>query len=114
MKRKIVQTRNFTKVVEALLTRNKLLEDDYESLIKKLATNPNLGDLIPGTGGIRKTRLKSATKGTSGGFRVCYFDNPKTEELFLILIYQKNVQENISSEEKKALKEITTIIKAQK
>lgn len=70
-----------------------------------------MGSIIPGTGGVRKTRLKSASKGKRGGFRVCYFDHTEKEELFLMVIYPKNEQENLSAEEKKQLKAITDAIK---
>ncbi len=66
--------------------------------------NPEEGDPIQGTGGLRKTRLKSSSKGKSGGFRVCYCDIPEKETLFLILIYAKNEKEDLDSKEKKILK----------
>lgn len=111
MKRRIIQIRAFAKTVDALINRKRLLSEDFEAFKKKLIENPEEGDLITGTGGVRKTRLKSASKGKSGGFRVCYFDDPESEELFLILIYQKNEQENLTAGEKKALKELTDAIK---
>lgn len=111
MKRDIVQTRNFAKTVDDLINRRKLLPEDFEAFKKRLVQNPDTGDLIPGTGGVRKTRLKSAAKGKSGGFRVCYFDDPHREELFMMRIYPKNVQEDLSSTEKKALKEFAEMIK---
>jgi hypothetical protein len=48
--------------------------------------------MITGTGGIRKVRLKSATKGKSGGFRVCYLYIENRLILFLLFIYAKNEQ----------------------
>ena len=111
MKRHIVQTRAFAKAVDEFIAKKRLLHEDFEAFKKTLTENPEAGDLIPGTGGVRKTRLKSATKGKSGGFRVCYFDDAKNEELFLILIYQKNEQENLTAGEKRALKELTDAIK---
>jgi hypothetical protein len=80
------------------------LEKDFDSLKKTLVTNPEQGDLIPGTGGVRKIRVKSSSKGKRGGFRVCYFDDPEREELFLMLIYSKNEREDITPDEKKFLK----------
>jgi hypothetical protein len=67
-----------------------------------LAENPEMGDVIQGTGGVRKTRLKSASKGKRGGFRVCYyFHHVKTGTLYLMTIYPKNEKDDISSDEKK-------------
>jgi hypothetical protein len=76
-----------------------------------LAENPEQGDVIPGAGGIRKTRLKSASKGKSGGFRVCYLNVDDRLIIFLLFIYAKSDQENLSSAEKKELKQIAEAIK---
>ena len=111
MKRCIIEAKNFTKNIDDLLANKRLLLEDFDALKRSLVQNPEEGDLITGTGGIRKTRLKSSSKGKSGGFRVCYFDDKDAEELFLILIYPKNEQENLTSDEKKALKELTNAIK---
>ena len=111
MKRVIIQTRNFSKEIKSLVGKKKLLEKDFEDLKRALIENPLAGDLIPGTGGIRKIRIKSFSKGKSGGFRICYYYYLADEEIFLILIYQKNEQENISNDEKKMLKELTAQIK---
>jgi hypothetical protein len=101
MKRRITQTRCFAKEIDDLIRKKKLLQEDFEAFKKKLIENPELGDLIIGTGGVRKTRLKSASRGKSGGFRVCYFDHGEGKELFLLLIYPKNEQENLTPGEKK-------------
>jgi hypothetical protein len=111
MKRDIIQTKGFSKKVDKFLAERKLLEEDFEAFKKSLVKDPSQGDLIPGTGGVRKIRLKSCTKGKRGAFRVCYFDDPVHEELFLMQIYPKNEKENISSEEKKALKEFADMVK---
>lgn len=76
-----------------------------------MAENPEQGDVIPGAGGIRKTRLKSASKGKSGGFRVCYLNVDDRLIIFLLFIYAKSDQENLSSAEKKELKQIAEAIK---
>lgn len=112
MKRHIISTPAFTRDLNDLIKKRKVSEDDVKEFKKKLTENPEQGDPVSGTGGIRKTRLKSSSKGKRGGFRVCYYDDPKREELLLILIYAKNEQENLTQEEKKALKAFTTIIKS--
>ena len=111
MKRCIIEVKNFIKNIDDLIAKKKLLREDFDALKRTLVRNPEEGDLIIGTGGIRKIRLKSSSKGKSGGFRVCYFDDKEAEELFLILIYPKNEQENLTSEEKMALKEFANAIK---
>jgi hypothetical protein len=111
MKRLFVQTKIFSSDLDRLISENKLLAVDYEELEKMLAENPALGDLIQGAGGLRKIRLKSSSKGKRGGFRVCYFDFPEGEQLFFIVIYGKNEQENISKENKAAFKKLIEKIK---
>jgi hypothetical protein len=111
MKRRIVEITSFTKTIVALLKKRQLLQEDFESFKKSLAENPGLGDTIAGTGGVCKTRLKSSSGGKRGGFRVCYYDIPEKERLYLLLIYPKNEQESLTPEEKKTLKELVTILK---
>jgi hypothetical protein len=87
------------------------LVTDYEDLEKLLCNQPDSGALIQKTGGLRKIRLKSSSKGKRGGFRVCYFDFPEKEQLFFIVIYGKNEQENISEEDKAVFKKLIEKIK---
>jgi hypothetical protein len=114
MKRSIIQARNFSKSIDALVKKRQLLAEDFNDFKAELAINPLLGDLVPGTGGIRKVRLGSTSKGKSGGFRICYYYLVSNEQIYLLLIYAKSEQENLTSDEKKALKELVTILKGSK
>jgi mRNA-degrading endonuclease RelE of RelBE toxin-antitoxin system len=115
MKRLIIQTKTFSDDLDALIAENKLLASDYKELEKLLSIRPDSGALIPETGGLRKIRLKSSSKGKRGGFRVCYFDFPEYEQLFFIVIYgkneRKNEQENISKADKAVFKKLIEKIK---
>ncbi len=112
MKRKVLQTTDFSNKIKGLIKAHRLNVEDFNSFKSVLAENPEMGAMIPGTGGVRKTRLKSASKGKSGGFRVCYyFHDAGTGEIFLIDLYAKNEQENITPDEKKELKAFANIIK---
>ena len=111
MKITVTPLRKFERDVNSLIASRALLKDDYEDFKKHLAENPELGPTITKTGGVRKTRLKSATKGKSGGFRVCYFYLPERHELFLICIYGKNKQEDLNESDKKELKMLVTEFK---
>lgn len=106
-----MQTRDFEDEVEYLIAKRKLKKKDFEDFKKSLAENPEQGDVISGTGGIRKVRLKSAGKGKSGGFRVCYLNIEDHFILFLLFIYAKNEQENLSESEKGELKQLADAIK---
>ncbi len=112
MKRLIIELNFFSKELDTLIYQRRLLYKDFNELEKQLIENPDLGDLIPGTGGIRKIRLKSDSKGKSGGFRICYLDDPLSGILFFILIYAKNEKEDLNSKEKNVLRELTTKLKA--
>jgi len=111
MKRKIIQTKYFIKLINDLIKKRQILQEDFDDFKKELAEHPEMGDMIPGTNGVRKARLKSASRGKSGGSRVCYYDIDHKNEIFLLLIYLKNQQENLTSEEKKILKEIVIEIR---
>ena len=111
MKRKIIQSKQFSKTIDGLLKKRQLLVEDFNDFQKELIEHPEAGNIIIGTGGVRKIRLKSASGGKSGGFRVCYYFLTQDNELFLLLIYAKNVQENLTMQEKKELKELVSILK---
>ena len=110
--REIIHTRIFAKRVGELIKTHRLKIEDFETFQRLIAENPDMGDIIQGTGGVRKTRLKSASKGKSGGFRVCYyFHDVGTGKIYLIAIYPKNEKADISHSDKKEFKELVDAIK---
>lgn len=112
MKRKVSKTTKFFfEMVEHYLDIHKLKKEDFEEFIKNICENPEIGEVVPGTGGLRKARLKSVSGGKRGGFRVCYFDSKSREEIFFITIYQKNDKENLSQNDLKIYKELINEIK---
>jgi mRNA-degrading endonuclease RelE of RelBE toxin-antitoxin system len=111
MKRKIIETQQFSKTIDTLLRKRQLLQEDFKEFKRVLAEHPEMGDLISGTGGLRKIRLKSASRGKSGSFRVCYYFFVQDDQIFLLLIYPKNIQENLTMQQKKELKQVITIIR---
>ena len=112
MKRQVTQTPAFASKVQRLIARHQIKREDFDDFKKKIAENPEMGDIIQSTGGVRKARLKSASKGTRGGFRVgYYFHDVESGEIFLLVIYSKNMKEDISPGEKRELKLLVNIIK---
>lgn len=111
MKRVVIQTHAFSRELDQLIDKGKLLLEDFEDFETYLIYNPQSGDVVPGLNGIRKTRLKSSTKGKRGGFRVDYLDIPHLYTTHLIVLYSKNVKDDLSSEEKKILATIAKMIK---
>ena len=100
-------TREFINVGEFDKCWKKLNLDDDElkELQGFLLDNPNAGDLIQGTGGLRKLRWALPQTGKSGGIRVLYIDFTKQEKIMLVTCYGKNVKDNISDNEKEAYRE---------
>lgn len=85
----------------------KLLSDDeYKEMQKTLLYEPETGDLIQGSGGFRKIRWRQGGKGKRGGVRVIYYWEKSTEKLFLIFIYKKSVQEDLTQDQIKLLKSL--------
>jgi mRNA-degrading endonuclease RelE of RelBE toxin-antitoxin system len=114
MKNSIIQTQEFKRDISFYLKKRLLLQDDFDEFKDVLTDNPEMGDLVPGAGGVRKARLKSASRGKSGGFRVCYYYVSSAYEIFLLMIYAKNDQEDLTPTDKKILKATAKIIDGEK
>ena len=80
-------------------------DDDYR-LQSELASNPELGDLMPGTGGFRKMRWADARrgKGRRGGLRVIYYHFASDRQIWLMTLYSKDEAADLTAAEKKSLK----------
>ena len=86
-------------------------DKDLGLLENALLKNPKLGDVIEGTGGARKMRIHLDARGKSGGGRVIYLDVFEKEHLYLLFAYPKNVQEDLTAEQKKAIKKMIELIR---
>ncbi len=75
-------------------------------MISYLSEHPSSGDLIQGTGGIRKLRWAKGSKGKSGGIRVVYYFHSEIMPLYLLAAFGKNEKANISAEEKHLLSKL--------
>ena len=72
-------------------------DDDHADFISFIATNPDAGDVIPGSGSCRKIRWNRPGSGKRGGVRVIYTVRLLSGAVVLLTIYGKNVKENISA-----------------
>lgn len=79
-------------------------DEDLRRLEYELLQNPKLGDVIPGTGRLRKMRFAYEHRGKSGSVRVCYVDFEEHERIYLFAVFAKNEQENLSPAECNILK----------
>jgi hypothetical protein len=98
---------------EFIAATRKLLDDEErEELIDFLAFNPTEGDVIAGTGGVRKVRWALPGGGKSGGARVIYFYHNHEMPLIAITAFKKNVTANLSHAERNEMERLTSAIKA--
>lgn len=76
-----------------------LSETERRDVVDYLAAHPKAGDLMAGTGGIRKLRWGRGGRGKSGGVRVIYYVHSERMPLYLITVFAKNEQANLSKAE---------------
>jgi mRNA-degrading endonuclease RelE of RelBE toxin-antitoxin system len=83
-----------------------LSEDDFAALQLFLVEHPDAGNVIPRSGGCRKLRWAAEGRGKRGGVRVIYFLRLNPEQIVLVIMYAKNVQEDIDPKLLRRLKEM--------
>lgn len=88
--------------------REYLNDEEYRSLQQLLAVNPELGDVMPGTGGFRKLRWADPRrgKGRRGGLRVIYYYFSAEQQIWLMTLYGKDEADDLTPKEKKALNSV--------
>lgn len=101
MRYEFIESSLFTKMVYDYLS-----EDDYIAFQQFLLEQPEAGDIIKGSGGVRKVRWARAGSGKSGGVRVCYYARNATGQILLLVIYAKSVRASIPGTVLKQLKEM--------
>ena len=85
---------------------------EREAFVNFIAGNPEAGDVIPETGGVRKIRWARAGMGKRGGARVIYFYHDTTRPLYLLLVYAKAQRENLTPEEKRMVRKLAATLKS--
>lgn len=96
---------------EFLKRSEKLLKDsERQSIINYLSSHPAAGDIMQGTGGIRKLRWSAQEKGKSGGVRVIYYYHNECIPLFLLTIFAKGEKANLTKGERNELAKFTTLL----
>lgn len=83
-----------------------LSEEEANKLFDFLAVNPESGDVIPETGGIRKLRWKGQGKGQSKGIRICYFYHDLNMPLFILAVYSKGERLRLSKREEQLMSKL--------
>ncbi|MDB0529665.1 toxin [Ralstonia solanacearum] len=82
-----------------------LSDDEYSALQQELLAQPDAGDVIKGTGGLRKLRFsdKRRGKGKRGGLRVIYYHWDGRSQFWMFVVYDKDEAIDLSSDERKVL-----------
>lgn len=88
--------------------QNYLNDENFHSLQKVLMDNPEAGDVIEGTGGLRKIRHadEKRGKGKRGGLRIIYFWWQSGKQFWLFTVYNKNEMDDLTAAQHKILKEL--------
>jgi mRNA-degrading endonuclease RelE of RelBE toxin-antitoxin system len=97
----VVETARFVKDVKPMMS-----DSEREQLVAFLGANPEAGDLIPETGGVRKIRWALAGRGKRGGARVIYYYQNERLPVFLLAAYGKNEKANLSMSERNVMKRL--------
>lgn len=95
-----VETPLFSKILERYLS-----DEQYAELQAFLSEQPEAGDMIPGSGGVRKLRWAAKGRGKRGGLRVIYYLQLAQGQIWLLTLYSKNVKETIPAHVLKKIKE---------
>ncbi|WOF42876.1 type II toxin-antitoxin system RelE/ParE family toxin [Sphingopyxis indica] len=77
---------------------------EREYAVTFLASNPDAGDVMPGTGGCRKVRIAKEGKGKSGGYRVITYYSTADQPVFLLTVISKGQQANLTEAQKNELR----------
>ncbi len=101
----IIELPEFLRKSGKLLTSSERL-----SIINYLAAHPAAGDIMQGTGGIRKLRWSAQGKGKSGGVRVIYYHYNESMPLFLLTLFGKGEKANLTKTERNDLAKFTTLL----
>ena len=98
----IIETPTFRECARKLWS-----DDERYDFFVWLASNPECGSVIPGSGGCRKVRWVSPGAGKRGGLRIIYFNKLRNGEIWLLLLYKKTVRDTIPAH---ILKEIRIVL----
>ena len=97
----IFETSIFTKKIIVILN-----DEEYRTLQNILVEKPDSGDIIQGSGGIRKIRWAASGRGKRGGARVIYYWATQHDQIFMLYAYAKNERENLTKDQLSVLRAV--------
>ena len=95
------ETPIFTSQVKLLLS-----DEEYRGLQLALVLRPEQGAVVPGCGGIRKLRWKQRRTGKRGGLRVIYYWVTAEETIYMLFLYRKTRQSDLTRDQLKVLRRL--------
>ena len=95
-----IETSVFTRLVCQLME-----DEQYRELQSVLIENPKAGAVIQGSGGLRKIRWRIAGQGKRGGVRVIYYGTTRRNEIYMLYVYSKNVQSDLTRDQLRQLRQ---------
>lgn len=102
----VIETDAFT-----LRAKGRMSAGDIETVIDLVAAEPICGDLIKGTGGVRKLRFAVKSKGKSGGVRVVYYYYNESMPVFLMTVFAKKEKDNLTKAERNMLAKVARVLR---
>lgn len=85
--------------------------DEMAAAVDLVAADPEAGDVMQGTGGVRKARLAGRGKGKSGGYRIVHYYGGGDIPVFLLTVFGKGEKANLTQGERNALRQLTATLK---
>ncbi len=101
----VVETAEFLKKASSLMS-----ESAREDLVTFIAQNPEAGEIVPETGGVRKLRWALSGRGKRGGARVIYYFHNENVPVFLLSAYAKNQKENLTKAERNEIRRLIPLL----
>jgi hypothetical protein len=98
---RFVETSAFTRRITVVLSDN-----EYRLLQQALLRRPAQGDVMEGTGGVRKLRWREEGGGKRGGLRVIYYWHDERETFLMLFVYRKAEQKDLTSDQRRLLAKV--------
>ena len=113
MKRRFVESAGFSADRARLERDREFTHDDMVALEQRILADPDSGDLVPGTGGLRKSRAaqRAVGRGKRGGVRVYYLDLAAREVTHLVAIFGKREKSDLSTAERREIAGLVGLLK---
>ncbi len=101
----VAELPSFIRLADKLLS-----QDERIALISYLAEHPKAGDLMEGTGGVRKLRWRRSGQGKRGGLRIIYYYYDDAMPLYLLTLFAKGDKTNPSKAERNELARLVDLL----